>query len=71
MCSIFADVFDVDHFLDYLKNDVHIVLELPGNLSWSSREYYATGVRVTRIKDAPSYSGHMWYIDRVLPILQT
>ncbi|KAG6553813.1 hypothetical protein Mapa_004730 [Marchantia paleacea] len=69
--SIFADIFDLDHFIDYLKNDVRIIMELPEDLSWSTREYYATGVRVTRIKDAPSYSGHMWYIARVLPILQT
>ncbi|KAL2653477.1 hypothetical protein R1flu_021605 [Riccia fluitans] len=69
--SMFADIFDLDHFLDSLKNEVRIVKELPEELSWSTREYYATGIRTTRIKDAPAQAGHMWFMTRVLPVLQT
>ncbi|KAL3685338.1 hypothetical protein R1sor_003360 [Riccia sorocarpa] len=69
--SMFADIFDVDHFIHFLENEVRVVKELPDELSWSTREYYATGVRATRVKDAPAHAGHMWYMTRVLSVLQT
>jgi hypothetical protein len=28
-CRKFEDIFDVDHFIDYLKNDVRIVRDIP------------------------------------------
>ena len=31
-CSSFMDIFDVDHFIDVLKNDISIVKELPKEL---------------------------------------
>lgn len=69
-CSSFVEIFDVDHFIDVLRDDVSIVKELPSEFSWSSREYYATGIRATRIKTAPIHASADWYLENVLPVLQ-
>ncbi|CAN6449488.1 unnamed protein product [Victoria cruziana] len=69
--SSFGDIFDVDHFIDALKDDIKIVRELPDEFSWSTREYYATGIRDTRVKSAPLHASANWYLDNVLPILQS
>lgn len=69
--SSFADIFDVDHFIDVLRDEVSIVKELPGEYSWSTREYYATGIRATRIKTAPVHATADWYTENVLPVLQS
>lgn len=29
LCRKFEDIFDVDHFIEYLKNDVRIVRDIP------------------------------------------
>lgn len=29
VCRKFEDIFDVDHFIEYLKNDVRIVRDIP------------------------------------------
>lgn len=60
----------MDHFIDVLHNDVTVVRELPSELSWSTREYYATGIRATRIKTAPLHASAEWYLENVLPVLQ-
>lgn len=70
LCSSFADIFDVDHFIDVLHDEVSIVKELPSDYSWSTREYYATGIRATRIKTAPLQATADWYIENVLPVIQ-
>lgn len=70
-CSSFAEIFDVHHFIDILKNEVSVVKELPSKYSWSTREYYATGIRATRIKTAPVHASANWYIENVLPVLQS
>ncbi|KAL6012603.1 O-fucosyltransferase 39 [Asimina triloba] len=67
--NAFADIFDVDHFINALKDDIHIVRELPEEYSWSTREYYATAIRVTRIKTAPVHASANWYLENVLPVL--
>lgn len=69
-CSSFEDIFDVDHFISVLSNEVSVVKELPSEYSWSSREYYATGIRATRIKTAPVHASANWYLENVLPVLQ-
>ncbi|XP_051126908.1 O-fucosyltransferase 39-like isoform X2 [Andrographis paniculata] len=69
--STFTDIFDVDHFIDVLKNDISIVKEVPDEYFWSTREYYATAIRATRVKTAPVHASAYWYLDNVLPILQT
>ncbi|KAJ7953525.1 O-fucosyltransferase [Quillaja saponaria] len=68
--SSFMDIFDVDHFINVLKDDVSIVRELPDEFSWSTREYYATAIRATRIKTAPAHASANWYLENVLPVLQ-
>lgn len=69
-CSSFEDIFDVDHFINILKNDVSIVKGLPKEYAWSTRDYYATGIRVTRVKTAPLHASASWYLENVLPIMQ-
>lgn len=70
ICSSFADIFDVDHFISVLKDEVRIVRELPTQYAWSTREYYATGIRATRIKTAPVHASTEWYLENVLPVIQ-
>lgn len=70
LCSSFAEIFDVDHFIVIMKNEVSVVKELPSKYLWSTREYYATGIRATRIKTAPVHASANWYIENVLPVLQ-
>ncbi|CAI9291715.1 unnamed protein product [Lactuca saligna] len=69
--SSFTDIFDVDHFIDVLKNEVSIVKEVPSKYSWSTREYYGTGIRPTRIKTAPVHASANWYLENVLPMLNS
>lgn len=64
------DIFDVDHFINVLKDDISIVKELPYEFSWSTREYYATAIRANRIKTAPVHASANWYLDNVLPVLR-
>ncbi|XP_023003987.1 O-fucosyltransferase 39-like isoform X1 [Cucurbita maxima] len=69
--SSFMDIFDVDHFINVLKDDISIVKELPAEFSWSTREYYATAIRATRVKTAPVHASANWYLENVLPVLQS
>lgn len=69
-CSTFADIFDVSHFLETLSHDVNIITELPKEFEWSTREYYATGFRATRVKNAPVQASPEWYITNVLPLMR-
>ncbi|KAL9229593.1 hypothetical protein vseg_005043 [Gypsophila vaccaria] len=69
--SSFEEIFDVDHFIDVLKDDISIVKELPYEYSWSTREFYSTAVRETRVKNAPVHASDHWYTENVLPVLQS
>ncbi|KAI8030335.1 O-fucosyltransferase 39 [Camellia lanceoleosa] len=69
--SSFMDIFDVDHFIDVLKDDISIVKELPDDFAWSTREYYAIAIRATRIKTAPVHASANWYLENVLPVLES
>ncbi|KAL4355201.1 hypothetical protein GQ457_06G043740 [Hibiscus cannabinus] len=69
--SSFMDIFDVDLFINVLKNDISIIKELPEEFSWSTREYYGTAIRATRVKRAPVHASANWYLENVLPLLQS
>ncbi|NP_001150199.1 O-fucosyltransferase 31 [Zea mays] len=69
--SSFEEIFDVDHFINSLKDEVSIIKVLPKEFSWSTREYYGTGIRATRIKTAPLHASANWYLENVSPILQS
>ncbi|XP_077234136.1 O-fucosyltransferase 31-like [Tasmannia lanceolata] len=69
--SSFAEIFDVDHFINVLKDEVSVVKDLPKEYSWSTREYYATAIRATRVKTAPVHASANWYLENVLPVLQS
>ncbi|XP_051187526.1 O-fucosyltransferase 39 isoform X2 [Lolium perenne] len=69
--SSFKDIFNVDHFINTLRREVSIVKYLPKEFSWSTREFYGTGIRATRIKTAPLHASASWYIENVGPILQS
>jgi hypothetical protein len=69
-CSSFEEIFVVDHFINSLKDEVSIIKVLPKEFSWSTREYYGTGIRATRIKTAPLHASANWYLENVSPILQ-
>ncbi len=47
-----------------------MITELPHGFEWATREYYATGIRATRIKNAPVQASPEWYIENVLPIMK-
>ncbi|EHA8590885.1 putative agamous-like MADS-box protein AGL65 [Cocos nucifera] len=68
--SSFEEIYDVDHFISVLKDEISVVRELPQEFSWSTREYYAVAIRATRVKTAPVHASANWYLENVLPILQ-
>ncbi|XP_056171069.1 protein PECTIC ARABINOGALACTAN SYNTHESIS-RELATED isoform X1 [Syzygium oleosum] len=60
----FKDIFDVDHFIDYLKDDVRIVRDIP---KWfTDKSELFTSIRRT-VKNIPKYAPAQFYIDNVLP----
>ncbi|XP_042026605.1 O-fucosyltransferase 39-like [Salvia splendens] len=69
--STFDEIFDVDHFINVLKDDVFIVKELPDEYLWSTREYYAAAIRANRVKTAPVHASANWYLENVSPVLQS
>ncbi|XP_074564594.1 O-fucosyltransferase 39-like [Curcuma longa] len=69
--SSFEEIFDIDHFIDTLKDDISVARGLPKEYSWSTREYYATGIRATRVKTASVHASADWYLENVLPVLHS
>ncbi|XP_065874389.1 protein PECTIC ARABINOGALACTAN SYNTHESIS-RELATED [Euphorbia lathyris] len=60
----FEDIFDVDHFIDYLKDDVRIVRDIP---DWfTDKAELFSSIRRT-VKNIPKYAPADFYIDNVLP----
>eukprot|EP00268_Persea_americana_P012246 TRINITY_DN15142_c0_g1_i1.p1 TRINITY_DN15142_c0_g1~~TRINITY_DN15142_c0_g1_i1.p1 ORF type:complete len:326 (+),score=48.19 TRINITY_DN15142_c0_g1_i1:216-1193(+) len=60
----FEDIFDVDHFIEYLKDDVRIVRDIP--YWFSDKSELFTSLRRT-VKNIPKYAPAQFYIDNVLP----
>ncbi|KAK9104326.1 hypothetical protein Scep_021170 [Stephania cephalantha] len=60
----FEDIFDVDHFINYLKDDVRIVRGIPDWFADKSELF--TSIRRT-VKNIPKYASAEFYIDNVLP----
>lgn len=69
--SSFEEIYDVDHFINVLKDEINVVRTLPDEYSWSTREYYAVAIRATRIKTAPVQASANWYLDNVTPVLES
>ncbi|KAK8942077.1 hypothetical protein KSP40_PGU009600 [Platanthera guangdongensis] len=69
--SSFEEIYNVDHFIDVLNDEISVVRELPSEYSWSTREYYAVAIRATRIKTAPVRASANWYLENVLPVLDS
>ncbi|CAI0462451.1 unnamed protein product [Linum tenue] len=63
-CSQFGDIFDVDHFIDSLKDELKIVKELPPYQKYKlkSRPLFQLAPR--------SWSNMSYYYDTVLPIFR-
>lgn len=60
----FEDIFDVDHFIEYLKDDVPIVRSIP---AWfRDKEELFSSIRRT-VKNIPKYASNQFYLDNVLP----
>ncbi|KAJ6793118.1 Uncharacterized protein M6B38_111080 [Iris pallida] len=60
----FEDIFDVDHFIEYLKDDVRIVRDIP---DWfTDKTELFTSIKRT-VKNIPKYAPAQFYIDNVLP----
>ncbi|CAD6338577.1 unnamed protein product [Miscanthus lutarioriparius] len=60
----FEDIFDVDHFINYLKEDVRIVRDIP---DWfTEKDELFTSIKRT-VKNVPKYASAQFYIDNVLP----
>ncbi|KAG0626673.1 hypothetical protein M758_2G142800 [Ceratodon purpureus] len=60
----FADVFDVDHFINYLEADVRIIREPPNWIPHHKVFYSSIGYT---IKNIPKYASAEFYIQNVLP----
>ncbi|CAI9116243.1 OLC1v1017342C3 [Oldenlandia corymbosa var. corymbosa] len=56
--SNFSDVFDEDHFIDSLKNDVKIIKKLPKELAHANRT----------VKQFRSWSGLQYYEEEIAPM---
>ncbi|XP_047075898.1 protein PECTIC ARABINOGALACTAN SYNTHESIS-RELATED-like [Lolium rigidum] len=60
----FEDIFDVDHFINYLKDDVRIIRDIP---DWfTEKDELFTSIKRT-VKNIPKYASAQFYIDNVLP----
>ncbi|KAI3800266.1 hypothetical protein L1987_28353 [Smallanthus sonchifolius] len=64
--SQFADIYQEDYFIDYLKPDIHIVKELPKELQ--SLYLEAIGIVVTDV-DIAKEAKPSFYLKNILPLL--
>ncbi|KAJ0985532.1 hypothetical protein J5N97_003888 [Dioscorea zingiberensis] len=63
----FEDVYDVGHFIDYLKDDVRIIREIPGWIVKKDALYGSQRI----VRNIPKYASSQYYIDNVLPMIKT
>ena len=54
LCRKFEDIFDVDHFIGYLKDDVQIVREIPE--SFTDKSELFTSIRLYGLVLSPLVS---------------
>ncbi|KAH6554626.1 hypothetical protein KP509_1Z319600 [Ceratopteris richardii] len=68
----FGDIYDVEHFQSSLKNEVHIVHQLPPEFEWSTPQYYESKCleRPNCFLYIPKHSKKEWYFENVLPALE-
>ncbi|KAF0904542.1 hypothetical protein E2562_035438 [Oryza meyeriana var. granulata] len=60
----FEDIFDVDYFINSLKDDVRIIRDIP---EWfTEKDELFTSIKRT-VKNIPKYASAQFYIDNVLP----
>ncbi|KAH7285354.1 hypothetical protein KP509_33G024500 [Ceratopteris richardii] len=71
--SAFGDIYDVEHFQSSLKNEVHIVHQLPPEFEWSTPQYYESKCleRPNCFLYIPKHSKKEWYFENVLPALES
>ncbi|XP_072985727.1 O-fucosyltransferase 8-like isoform X1 [Typha latifolia] len=65
--SQFGDIYQEEYFIDYLKDDVHIVKELPYHLQ--SLDFEAIGSQITDM-DIMKEAKPIYFVKVVLPLLQ-
>ncbi|BFI39562.1 hypothetical protein MPTK2_7g00980 [Marchantia polymorpha subsp. ruderalis] len=70
--SKFHDIYDIDHFIFSLKEYLPVVRDLPVDLDWSTPEYNdKCEKRPTCITYIPKHSNQEWYLENVLPVMQS
>ncbi|KAI5077754.1 hypothetical protein GOP47_0007578 [Adiantum capillus-veneris] len=71
--SVFEDIYDLDHFLSTIKKEVHVVYQLPPELSWSTPEYYERRCleRPNCFFFIPKHARKEWYFENLLPAFES
>eukprot|EP00249_Psilotum_nudum_P003068 c16391_g1_i1 orf=642-2399(-) len=71
--SKFQDIYDINHFIAYLKDDVHIVRELPFEYAWSTPQFYHKRCleQPNCLTFLPKHATKEWYFGNILPVLQS
>ncbi|CAN8313569.1 unnamed protein product [Cochlearia groenlandica] len=64
--SQFGDIYQEDRFIEYLKDDVHIVKDLPHHLKYTNNKNLSLVTDEELVKEAKPVD----YIERVLPLLK-
>lgn len=70
--SQFGDIYDVDHFISYFKNDVQIIRQLPEEYAWSTADLYAEHCleRPNCLTFVAKHTTTSWYLEKLPPLLE-